>query len=242
MVMRVRKLRARSDSKVAKIFDSYETQKDAFNATHAATFDAIEAAISATNDLGKLPLWEEYKNVPDYGRKIEDAPKRRMKDVRTKAEFCYFYSWLVSQMKPAAVLEFGAAFGASGMYWLAGLNMCNRGKLFSFEPNDVWHPLALANFDLVSDRHTLTLGTFEDNIGIIDGKVQIALIDAIHTKDFVDNQFELVRTVADSGALVLFDDINFSPDMEACWAAISASDEFPSVWQLAGRVGIVELP
>ncbi len=242
MVLRVRKLRAREDSKVASLFASYDMQKEAFNAAHAAVFEDIEAAIERTNDLGKLPLWDEYKNVPNYGRKIDDNPKRRMKDVRTKAEFCQFYVWLVNQMDPTAVLEFGAAFGASGMYWLAGLNLCDAGTLYSFEPNEIWNPIARANFDLVSERHVLTLGTFEDNLDVIADKVNIALIDAIHTREFVDDQFALVRKVAAPGALVLFDDINFSPSMEECWSAISASDEFPSVWQLSSRVGIVELP
>ncbi len=242
MVLRIRKLRVRDDSMIAETFASYEAQKKAFNAANSKVFEDMEATIKRTNDLGRLPLWDEYKNVENYGRVIDANPKRKMQDVRTKAEFCQFYTWLVSQMKPTAVLEFGAAFGASGMYWLAGLNLCNRGKMYSFEPNEIWNPIAQANFDTVSDRHMLTLGTFEDNIDLITDKVNIALIDAIHTRDFVVNQFELVRSVADKGALVLFDDINFSDDMKACWSEISQSEEFPSVWQLSGRVGIVELP
>jgi hypothetical protein len=55
-------------------------------------------------------------------------------------------------------------------------------------------------------------------------------------------QFELVRSVADKNALVLFDDFNFSDDMKACWSEISQSGMFASVWQLSSRVGIVELP
>ena len=242
MAFRVKKLRANADSKVASIFESYKDRQAAFCAENDDVFAAIEATITTTNDMGRLPLWNEYKNVANYGRVIDDNPKRKMADVRTKSEFCQFYAWLVKQLKPEAVLEFGAAFGASGMYWLAGLNMCNRGKLYSFEPNDIWHPIALRNFDTVSDRHLLTLGTFEDNIGVIGEKVGISLIDAIHTRDFVVNQFELVRKVSAKGALVLFDDINFSQDMQDCWDEISQSDEFQSVWQLSSRVGIVELP
>jgi predicted O-methyltransferase YrrM len=148
----------------------------------------------------------------------------------------------VSQLKPNAVLEFGAAFGASGMYWLARLSLYNRGKMYSFEPNEIWNPIARSNFGTVSDWHVLTLGTFEDNIGLIKEKVNIALIDAIHTRDFVLKQFEVVSSVADKSALVLFDDINFSDDMKACWSEISQSGMFASVWQLSSRVGIVELP
>jgi predicted O-methyltransferase YrrM len=242
MVFRIRKLRVRGDSQIADVFACFEPQKESFMAENAAVFEGIEATIKRTNDLGRLPLWGEYKNVENYGRVIDDNPKRKMQDVRTKAEFCPFYTWLVSQLKPNAVLEFEAAFGASGMYWLAGLNLCNRGKMYSFEPNEIWNPIARSNFDTDNDWHVLTLGTFEDNIGLIKEKISIALIDAIHTRDFVVKQFELVRSVADKGALVPFDDINFSDDMKACWSEISQSGEFASVWQLSSRVGIVELP
>lgn len=242
MSLKIRKLSANKGSRISSVFETYQDQQEAFYQENRETFEKIENAIAQTNDMGKLPLWDEYKNVENYGRVIDDNPKRSMAQVRTKSDYCQFYAWIIKQLKPEAVLEFGAAFGASGMYWLAGLNMCNRGKLYSFEPNKIWHPIAEKNFNLVSDRHHLTLGTFEDNLRNIPTKVDVALIDAIHTKEFVLNQFELVRSVSNKGALVFFDDINFSDDMKDCWREVSQSGEFQSVWQLSGRVGIVELP
>jgi len=242
MSFRLKTLRVNEDSTKAQLFRVYPTQWKAYDAQNAALFEKLETAIDETNDLGKLPLWDDYKNVPDYGRAIGDNPKRKMNDVRTKSRFCRFYSWLAQTIEPDAIVEFGAAFGASGMYWLAGLSQTNGGTLYSFEPNEIWHPIAKGNFDQVSDRHVLTLGTFEDNLDIIQHGVSISLIDAIHTKDFVMAQFELVRKVSKPGALVLFDDINFSDDMQQCWDEIAQTPDWPGVWQLGSRVGVIELP
>ena len=71
MVFRIRKLRVRGDSQIADVFARFERQKEAFLADNAAVFEEIEATIKHTNDLGKLPLWEEYKNVENYGRVID---------------------------------------------------------------------------------------------------------------------------------------------------------------------------
>lgn len=211
----------------------YEDQKDLFS--------KIEKAISDTNDMGKMPLWKGYGDVPNYPTRVGPNAKRTMGQVRTTRGTCQFYAWLASKLKPQSVLEFGAAFGASGMYWLAGLEIAKAGTLFSFEPNEIWCDVARKNFEMVSDKFVLTAGTFEDNTGLISPKADITLIDAIHTKDFVLSQFELVKAVSAPGAIILFDDISFSNDMRACWQEIKASPDAVSVWQISSRVGIIEL-
>lgn len=242
MGFEVREVRVSAASRLAGLLDSYAFQKSLFDERHAALFARIEADIARTDDLGKLPLWDAYKSLTNYGRPIGNNPKRAMRDVRTKAEYCRFYAWLADWLAPDGILEFGAAFGASGMYWLAGLSQRPRGTLFSFEPNPVWHPLAKANFEGISDRYVLTLGTFEDNLERIEGEVSITLIDAIHAGDFVRRQFELVQKVSAPGALVLFDDIHFSEDMKTCWQDIARDTRYPAAWTLGSRVGVLELP
>ena len=242
MSFRLHTLRVNDDSTMAPLFRAYPTVWKEHNAANKALFERLEAAIEETNDMGRLPLWDDYKKVPNYGRGVGDNPKRKMNDVRTKSRFCNFYAWLAETLEPEAIVEFGAAFGASGMYWLAGLSQTKGGILYSFEPNEIWHPIAKANFDKVSDKHVLTLGTFEENLAVIKEGVSVSLIDAIHTRDFVMAQFELVRTVSKSGALVLFDDINFSDDMQRCWDEIANMPDWPGVWQLGSRVGVIELP
>lgn len=242
MSFNMRTLRVGENSKHAQLFRIYPTERAAHDTMHADLFAQLENTISATNELGRLPLWDDYKKLSNYGRAIGDNPKRKMSEVRTKSEFCRFYAWLAEKMAPEAIVEFGAAFGASGMYWLAGLSQIEGGTLYSFEPNEVWHPIAEGNFNSVSPKHVLTLGTFEANLDVIKAPVSISLIDAIHTGEFVNEQFSLVRKVSKPGALVLFDDINFSDDMKQCWAEISEDPTWPGVWQLGSRVGVVELP
>jgi hypothetical protein len=204
----------------------------------------IEDVIARTAQKGRLPLWEGYAALAGtgYGRNVSEGAKRSINDVRSNKAICRFYAWLVTRKRPEAILEFGAAFGASGMYWLAGLEETGTGSLHSFEPNEGWCAIARENFATVSDRFTLTCGTFEDGIALVPQGIGIAMIDAIHTRAFVDRQFALVRTVAAPGALVVFDDINFNDDMRACWAAISASPEWAGVWELGRRAGMIQLP
>ena len=85
-------------------------------------------------------------------------------------------------------------------------------------------------------------GTVQDNISLIDGTPEITFIDAIHTRDFVMARFALVKSIAAPGALVIFDDIDFSADMKACWTEIAADPPHQAVRQIGKRVGTVELP
>lgn len=203
----------------------------------------IEARIAETQSRGKLPLWDGYQGLANYGTRVGKGAARSVNEVRSGPGICRFYSWLVTRKAPEAVLEFGAAFGASGMYWLAGMEEAGQGRLYSFEPNALWCAIARENFAAVSTRATLVNGTFEANIAAIEpGSVGIALIDAIHTREFVLSQFALVRSVAAPGALVIFDDIDFSEEMRRCWQEIARDPAWPGVWNLFGRAGMIELP
>ncbi len=165
-----------------------------------------------------------------------------MAQVRSGTAVCRFFNYLALQKRPKAILEFGAAFGASGMYWLAGLSEHPDGTLYSFEPNTEWCAIARGNFAHVSERFVLTETTFEGQYRSVPACVEVAFIDAIHTKDFVLRQFDLVREVCAKRAIVIFDDIHFSPDMRDCWAEICARTDLPGAWQIGKRVGLVELP
>lgn len=125
---------------------------------------------------------------------------------------------------------------------MAGLEETAKGQLYSFEPNPDWFPIAAQNLQAISLRAHIVNGTFEDNIGVIDGAPEITFIDAIHTRDFVMAQLALVRTIAAPGALIVFDDIDFSADMKACWADIAADPTHQAVWEIGKRVGMIELP
>jgi predicted O-methyltransferase YrrM len=201
----------------------------------APRFFRIERLADRTQSLGRMALWEGYG---------QPGATRDSTAVRSSSLMGSFYSWLVGQRRPAVVVEFGTAFGVSGMYWLSGLEAARHGRLFTFEPNRQWAEVARANLSSIATRFFLTEGTFEGNVDrVLGGEgIDIAFIDAIHRSEFVLPQFQLVCDRLRRPALVLFDDINFSEDMQRCWATLVAHPEVASALSVNRRLGVVEVP
>ncbi|PCJ57471.1 MAG: methyltransferase [Planctomycetota bacterium] len=198
----------------------------------------IKIATRDTNGLGPQPLWDGYEGNKDGV--IEREPSA----VKTSADLGDLYSNIVQYFKPENIVEFGTAFGVSGMYFLAGLESNQKGKLFTFEPNEAWRDVAIRNMERISDRFESVLGTFEENIDLILGdnqKIDLAFIDAIHTKEFVLPQLDLVIKNSSDGAIIILDDINFSESMKDCWKQVSQDERFISSVTVGRRIGILEL-
>ena len=155
MKLNLKCLKHESERDNVALLASYNDQSAAFNADCKALFEQIEEGISTTDGLGKMPLWDGYVGLKNYGRSVGTSAKRKMSQVRTGRGVCEFYAWLAAKKRPDIVVEFGAAFGASGMYWLAGLEQAGAGMLYSFEPNAVWCDHARRNFETVSPRFVL---------------------------------------------------------------------------------------
>jgi len=197
----------------------------------------IEKLAKETNQLGPQPLWNGYASSNIAG------PTRMPDGVRTAAAMGNLYTYLVQQLQPRVIVEFGTAFGVSGMYFLAGIESNHKGQLLTFEPNDIWRNLAVRNLSQISDRFKSIAGTFEENIDNVlpqDQSIDLAFIDAIHTKEFVVPQLEIVIAKSSDKAIIVLDDINFSDSMRACWDEVSKDHRFSSSAALDERVGILE--
>lgn len=197
----------------------------------------IEKLAQQANRLGPQPLWEGY-----VGHNVGGAT-RLPAGVRTTAVMGNFYSWLVRAWQPEVVVEFGTAFGVSGMYFLAGLETNGKGKLLTFEPNETWRRIAVPCLEQIGTRFISTAGTFEATIDRVlpaGERIDMAFIDAIHTSAFVIPQLERVVARCSDHALVILDDINFSDDMQECWGRVSRDARFVSSVALGQRVGVLE--
>lgn len=202
----------------------------------------IEQRALASQELGRQPLWDGYEVLDDTDSWSYRDASRSSNDVRTSPALGRFFTWVVAQRQPSVIVEFGTAFGVSGMYWLAGIEMNMRGRLLTFEPNETWAKIADSNLAAVGQRYVLTVGTFEEKITQIlpsPEKIDIAFIDAIHTSGFVEPQFQAVADRVRPGGLVLLDDINFSADMRSCWEKIRLDRRLAATAEVE-RVGIAE--
>jgi predicted O-methyltransferase YrrM len=199
----------------------------------------INILAEKTNELGAQNLWEGY-SVNNRNEKKTRMPNL----VRTKSSVGDFFTYLVIQKKPNIIVEFGTAFGVSGMYFLSGIETIKKGELLTFEVNKNWAELAFKNLEQISKNFKLTVGTFEENIEDCLEKnrlIDIAFIDGIHTKEFVIPQLEIVVKHCNKGALIILDDIDFSENMAECWAEVSMDNRFISSLKLGNRVGVLEL-
>ena len=109
----------------------------------------------------------------------------------------------MEQRRPATIVEFGAAFGVSGMYFTAGLEAAGSGHLYSFEINREWADIAERNIRSVSNRFTLTRGAFEDCVAdVLTQPIDMAFVDAIHQYDFVMRQFDILKPRMSAGGVI----------------------------------------
>ncbi|MGQ0502291.1 MAG: O-methyltransferase [Panacagrimonas sp.] len=220
---------------------SRELPEAEFQPPDIPAIDLIESRAAATNKVGRQPLWAEYQNVRGY--KPGAGHSRWPDQVRTHRAEGLFYAWLAARRQSPWVVEFGTAFGVSGMFWLAGLS-ASGGTLCTFEPNLAWAEIARENLAAIASNFILTVGTFEAHaLDVLAGKqVDICFVDAIHTSEFVTRQYDIARQYMAPGGLVVFDDIRFSDDMLSCWTSIARAAGVVSSVEIGRRVGMVELP
>ena len=204
----------------------------------------IEERARVTQKAGAQPLWEGYRHVRRGHRSAWKKGVRTSDQVRTKSAVGAGFHRLLTALRPNTVVEFGTAFGVSGMFFLSALEANGHGRLYTFDPNATWRALALENLSAVSDRYVSTLGTFEDThdrVLPMDRPIDIAFVDGIHTADFVYPQIEILKRRMRSGGVLILDDIRFAPDMLTCWEDLARRDDVGASLELGSRVGLIEL-
>jgi len=207
----------------------------------------IESIAAETEALGAQPLWEGYRDayakhaaMPWAGK----AMSRSSEEVRSQPRMGHLFAWLAATRRPGVIVEVGTAFGVSGMYWVAGLAEAGGGVLLTFDPNETWHAIAKSNIARIGPQAVAVPRTVEDALEeTLGGRaVDLCFIDAIHTGEFVRAQLDLILPRLSPGALVLLDDITFSDDMAACWAALADDTRFRASLTFDARVGVLERP
>jgi predicted O-methyltransferase YrrM len=195
---------------------------------------AIEHLAARTERLGEFPLHEVYGQA---------GAVRHPDAVRSPVAYGRLYRWLVVHRRPEVVVEFGSAFGISGMYWLAGLEENGSGELLTFEINEEWQRIAAGNLSAIGSRFNSTAGAFEDKVdaALENRKIDLAFIDAVHTSAWVLPQFERVMQRIKPGGLVVFDDIDFSDDMRDAWKTVASDPRGAAAVAVQGRVGLFEV-
>jgi predicted O-methyltransferase YrrM len=137
----------------------------------------------------------------------------------------FLYS-LTRAMRPDSVVEMGTSVGVSGSYIAAALQDNGNGRLITLEGNAVAAAAARGTFESLglAQRVDTRTGAFTETLGpaLLDAApVELMFIDGHHQEDPTLAYFEQVLPHLAPGAILVFDDVEWSDGMRRAWSRVT---------------------
>jgi predicted O-methyltransferase YrrM len=156
--------------------------------------------------------------------------------------WAYLLFRLVRELRPSAVLELGACVGVSASYQAAALELNGSGRLVSLEGSPVLASRSTRSLEELGLGHRATVveGRFTDTIdtAIADlAPVEMAFVDGHHVEAATLDYMERILAACGDEAVLVFDDIHWTPGMTRAWRAVEDDPRFALTVDL-GAVGI----
>lgn len=139
--------------------------------------------------------------------------------------WCYLYYYLTRLSKASSVLELGTNLGISGQYFLKALPERPESSFITMEAHPQYCRLAENRFKELSPKVTTRVvqGLYENTFDRLleePCSFDLVFIDGNHQKEATLEYFEKLKPCLTDGALVIFDDINWSKDMNSVWEIV----------------------
>ncbi|MBN2757653.1 MAG: class I SAM-dependent methyltransferase [Bacteroidales bacterium] len=162
------------------------------------------------------------------GSKIFNTDYRKIKNIAkyssTKKKYGKLLYRIVNYCKPTNVIEFGTSLGLGTLYLALGNNKSN---IYTIEASDEVYQIASQSIkDLNVNNVKFINNKFEDAIPEILSKldnVEIVFFDGNHTKKATLDYFNKCLKKINNNSIFIFDDINWSKDMEQAWKTIKSN-------------------
>ena len=132
-----------------------------------------------------------------------------------------------AQGRPLTIVELGTSLGITTAYLAApdGRNVVQTyegAEEVADEAREVWQALRLTNIQSL-------IGNIDDTlVGSCPKPVDIAYIDANHTREATLRYFKQLLPAARAHSIFILDDIHHSPEMEQAWHEIRAMKQVTS--------------
>lgn len=149
---------------------------------------------------------------------------------------------MIRKLELTSCVELGSSVGVSASYLTAALKLNGKGELLSLEGSPEIAKIAQETLDKLNLHNgSIIIGPFHETLkGILESAKPIDFFfnDGHHDHDAVIQYFnDSVPYLADE-AMIVFDDISWSPGMRKAWTEIE-NDERVSVSIDLQRIGIV---
>jgi predicted O-methyltransferase YrrM len=149
---------------------------------------------------------------------------------------------LVRTFKPRECIELGTSLGISTAYQAAALEVNGEGRLITLEGARGLAATARDNLCALGLEHRVTsvVGRFQDRLQPLlesEQKVDYAFVDGHHDEQATCQYFEQLVSAARTPAVLVFDDITWSPGMRRAWSVIVA-DSRTHFTLAVGQMGV----
>ena len=121
---------------------------------------------------------------------------------------------------PSTILELGTSLGLSTAYLAAG---APGAQLYTIEGASTLAAAAGENLRSLGMEARIVTGNFDDELRPLLGRIEpvdLAFIDGNHRYEPTLHYFEAIFRHSSSSAVLIFDDIHWSTEMERAWAEI----------------------
>lgn len=133
---------------------------------------------------------------------------------------------VVHEYRPERGVELGTCLGISAAYQGTAMKAAGRGRLYTLEGAESLATLSQRNLGVLGlDNVTVVAGRFDQTLDSVlkqQGPLDYAFIDGHHDEQATVEYFRKLLPCLSPGALLVFDDITWSPGMRRAWQAICA--------------------
>jgi predicted O-methyltransferase YrrM len=146
----------------------------------------------------------------------------------------------VRELAPRSCLELGTGFGISAAYQAAALELNGGGSLTTLEGAKEWADIAERGFSELGLARVETLvGPIEQTFAAAagSGPFDYVFVDAEHSEQAIRSYFHLMAPHLSPGAVVVFDDIDWSEGTWRSWQAVRRHERVVRSASL-GRMGV----
>jgi len=128
---------------------------------------------------------------------------------------------MIREFQSQNCIELGTCLGVSGGYQLGALKLNGMGNFTTIEGAEALSKKAHEHLAQLDYPHFKThVGKFTDVLPTVlakDHPIDFAFIDGHHDKDATMEYFEMIYPFLANKAVLVFDDVNWSPGMQAVW-------------------------
>ena len=184
-------------------------------------YTAIEALRHSLKQDSRMLAIEDF----GAGSRVDDHHQRAVRAIARSAlkpaKFGQLLFRMVQYYRPSVILELGTSLGITTAYLASGnpdgrVITMEGAKAVAAIAKENFNRLSLTNISLVEGNFDTTLPELLSNTPTID----LAFIDGNHRCQPTVNYFKQILARANTGSIIILDDIHWSSEMEQAWQEV----------------------